>query len=258
MCAIVTMHVCVCVCAFRGDARGAVAGMGTTESILTEIIVLSTNERVEAFKAAYEGKFDRPLIDVVRSECSGDYEKFLIACLRAERDEGEEPDEGLAEEQAAALHKAAKGFGTDEDVFVEILSKASVEQADLIQAAYESNHGKSLKAMIVSELKGDLEFAMLLRLESRIDAQCTLLAKGMKGMGTDEGAIARILGGSTKAECAAIHARYDEKYGGNLIGQLKVGGARVPCCARSHPIFCTRCQCHASHGRESTRALRRC
>ena len=54
--------------------------------------------------------------------------------------------------------------------------------------------------------------------------RCTLLMKAMKGMGTDEGAIARILGGSTKAECAAIHARYDEKYGGNLIGQLKVGG----------------------------------
>ena len=219
-------------------------GIGTNENILTEIIVLSTNERLEGLKEVYEGKYETPLIDKVASECSGDYEKFLVACLLADRVEGEEPDEGAAEEQAEALYEAGEGkrFGTDEDVFVEILSKASVEQADLIQAAYERNHDKSLKAAIESEMKGDLEFAMLMRLESRIDAQCTLLKRGMKGMGTDEGAIARIVGGSTKAEAAALHERYDEKYGANLIGEIKVchllASCLPPLCGNFLSAFC--------------------
>ena len=81
--------------------------------------------------------------------------------------------------------------------------------------------GKSLRAAVEKVAKGDHEDAMVLRLENRVDAQCSLLMKAMKGMGTDEGAIARVLGGSDKDTVQEIHARYDEKYGGNLVGQLK-------------------------------------
>ena len=199
----------------------AMDGMGTTEEILTEIIVNRSNDELAAIKEFFEGKYDRPLIDMVGSETSGDYEKFMIACLQAERDEGDETDEDQAAEQAEALHKAGKGFGCDESVFIDILSKASVAQCDLIQAAFEAEQGKSLKAYIKSEMGGELESAMCLRLENRLDSMCTLLFKAMDGMGTDEGAIARVLGGSTKDVVQCVVARYDEKYSGNLVGQLK-------------------------------------
>ena len=65
--------------------------------------------------------------------CSGDYHDFIIACLRGDRLETAAPDATLAGEQAAALHEAAQGWGTNESVFVDILSKASVEQTNLIE-----------------------------------------------------------------------------------------------------------------------------
>ena len=48
----------------------------------------------------------------------------------------------------------------------------------------------------------------------------------MKGLGTDEDIIARVIGGSDKATVRKIHKRYDEKYSRSLTEDLKseVGG----------------------------------
>ena len=186
-------------------------GIGTTERVLTEIIVTATNAELEALKARYQEKFDRPLIDHIHSEVSGDYRNFLILCLAGQRLETSAPDAALAEQQAQSLRQAAQGWGTNEDVFVQILGKSSVEQVDLIEKSYESQFGKSLKAEIKGEMGGDLEWAMLLRLESEIDAQCWLLRYAMDGAGTDEDIIARVLGGAEKEMIMKIHKRYDEK-----------------------------------------------
>jgi annexin A7/11 len=149
----------------------AMVGLGTTERVLSEIIVAATNAELVDIKTSYAAKFDRELIDHINSEISGDYRDFIIACLRGDRVETAAPDATLAAQQAAALRQAAQGWGTNESVFVDILSKASVEQTDLIEQSYEAQFGKSLKAEIKGEMGGDLEWAMLLRLESPLDAQ---------------------------------------------------------------------------------------
>ena len=81
--------------------------------------------------------FDRPLIDHINSEVSGDYRDFLVACLHGVRLEDAPSDVALAAQQAVQLMEAAQGWGTNEGVFVEILSKASVAQTDLIETSYE-------------------------------------------------------------------------------------------------------------------------
>ena len=199
----------------------AMVGLGTNERVLSEIIVTATNAELAEIKTAYAGKFDRELIDHVNSEISGDYRDFIIACLRGDRLETAAPDATLADQQAVALHEAAQGWGTNESVFVDILSKASVEQTDLIEQSYEAQFGKSLKAEIKGEMGGDLEWAMLLRLESPLDAQCWLLRYAMEGLGTNEAVIARVIGGADKQRVVEIHARYDVKYSRDLMADLR-------------------------------------
>jgi hypothetical protein len=199
----------------------AMDGMGTTERVLTEIIVTRSNAELEAIKARYQAKFERSLLDHVKSELSGDYEKFLVQCLRCERQEDAAPDPALAATQAAQLAEAAKGWGTNEKVFIDILGKGSVAQIDLIEAEYEKQFSKSLKATIKGEMGGDLESAMLLRLESPLDAAVYLLRGAMKGMGTNEDVIARVIGGANKDEVQQIHARFDARYTRSLTADLK-------------------------------------
>ena len=198
----------------------AMDGMGTTERVLSEIIVTNTNAELLQIKKRYEEKYGQPLIDRVNSEVGGDFRTFLVTLLRCERNETAAPDARLAAEQAEAMHKAAKGWGCDEKVFIEILAKSSVAQIDLIQATYERTHSKSLAALIKSEMSGDLEWAMLLNLESRLDASAWLLRYAMEGMGTSEDIIARVMGGASKQECAEIHARFDAKYSRSLVSDF--------------------------------------
>ena len=169
----------------------------------------------------YEEKYERALIDHINDEVDGDFRDFLVECLKCERDEEGGTDEDLAAEQAARLQEAAAGWGTDEAAFIEILGASSVEQMDLIEAAFEDLAGQSLKNTIEGEMGGDLEYAMLLRLETPVAAQCRILKKAFDGTGTDEDAIARVLGGATKADALVIKATYDEKYSADLLGTLR-------------------------------------
>ena len=108
--------------------QAAMDGMGTTERILTEIIVCRCNADLRVIQQKYQEKYDRSLLDHVNSEVGGDYRDFLVQCLKCERQEGAAPDQALADQQVAQLIKAAKGFGCDEGPFIDILGKASIEQ----------------------------------------------------------------------------------------------------------------------------------
>lgn len=198
----------------------AMDGVGTSERILSEIIVTSCNADLRVIQQRYQEKYDRSLLDHVCSEVGGDYEAFLVQCLKCERQEGAAPDEALAEEQVTRLIKAAKGFGCNESEFIDILGKSSIAQTDLIEQTYQRREGKSLAKLIEGEMGGPLEWAMLLRLENELDAKCWLLRFAMKGPGTSEDIIARVLGGAEKEEAMAIQARYDEKYSRSLTADL--------------------------------------
>ena len=74
----------------------AMVGVGTTERILTEIIVTASNAHLRVVQKRYQEKFDRSLVDHINSEVGGDYRDFLIQCLKCERQEGAAPDRALA------------------------------------------------------------------------------------------------------------------------------------------------------------------
>lgn len=198
----------------------AMDGAGTTERVLTEIVVTSCNADLRVIQQRYQEKYDRSLLDHVCSEVGGDYCDFLVQCLKCERQEGAPADQELAEEQVSRLIKAAKGWGCNEKEFIDILGKSSVEQMDLIEETYQQREGKSLAKLIEGEMGGELEWAMLLRLESLLDAKCWLLRFAMKGMGTSEDIIARVLGGCEKEDAMKVHARFDEKYSRSLTADL--------------------------------------
>ena len=52
----------------------------------------------------------------------------MVQLLTVPRQEGVGPDPALAAQQAGQLCEAAKGWGTNESVFIQILGQASIEQ----------------------------------------------------------------------------------------------------------------------------------
>uniref|UniRef100_A0A3Q3IGX0 Annexin n=1 Tax=Monopterus albus TaxID=43700 RepID=A0A3Q3IGX0_MONAL len=97
----------------------------------------------------------------------------------------------------AALDKAIKAKGVDEDTIIEVLVKRSNDQRQTIKETYQKTCGKPLETALKNALKGDLEEQLKL---------------AMKGLGTDEDTLVEILASRTNRELQAIKKAYKDEY----------------------------------------------
>jgi Annexin len=80
-------------------------------------------------------------------------------------------DQAAAVEQAKRLYKAGVGrMGTDDDVFIDILTTQSRAQIQAIKQEYEKQQSSSLKKAIEKETSGAFEKALIALLSPSITA----------------------------------------------------------------------------------------
>uniref|UniRef100_A0A8C6KA18 Annexin n=1 Tax=Melopsittacus undulatus TaxID=13146 RepID=A0A8C6KA18_MELUD len=203
------------------ELRKAMKGAGTDESLLIEILCTRSNK-----VGTPHMTFLRDLESDVRSDTSGSLRKILVTVLEATRDETQEVNEELAVQDATDLYKAGEGhWGTDELAFNVVLAKRSYSQLRATFQAYEKVCGKDIEESIKSETSGDLEKAYLTLVSCAKDCPgyfATLLHKSMKGVGTDEDTLIRIL--VTRAEVGdlpAIQEKFQQMYKKSLAEAVR-------------------------------------
>lgn len=204
----------------------AMDGLGTDEAALIEFFCARPAARIQAARAAWEGKHDGSLVDRLNGELSGDVRRFILMKLQ----QGAEPcgaaDGAVATGQAEQLYAAGEGVrGTDEAAFIEILLGNSREQNWALAKAYEAAHQRSLQKAIRSEFGGmgerDIRNALLSMLQDPIDWYAARLKDAFKGFGTADRVVCRILGCNDKATVKLIAASYERKYGKPLAASIK-------------------------------------
>ena len=77
----------------------------------------------------FKTNFGKDLIEDIKSETSGNFEKLLVALLTP-----------LVDYYANELHDAMSGVGTDEDVLVEVLCSMTNYEIHTIKNAYERSN----------------------------------------------------------------------------------------------------------------------
>ncbi|NXG26927.1 ANX13 protein, partial [Dromaius novaehollandiae] len=199
------------------ELRRAMKGAGTDESLLIEILCTRSNKPL---RTSFSAVFDRDLESDVKSDTSGSLKKILVTVLEANRDEDQEVNAELAGQDARDLYEAGEGrWGTEELAFNVVLAKRSYPQLRATFEAYEKLHGKDIEEAIKSETSGDLEKAYLTLVSCAKDCQgyfATLLHKSMKGAGTDEDTLIRILVTRAENDLPAIKEKYQQKYSKSL------------------------------------------
>lgn len=197
-------------------AHKAVKGLGTNEAALVEVICTKNNFEIEKLKAAYQHAFERSLIEDVRKDTSGDFQKVLLTILRCERDDTETVDREKAEVDAKALFKAGEGRrGTDENVFTEILCKRNFKQLRIVLEKYEHIAGHDFEKALKDETSGDL-------LKAYTMIACTVrgiqeyyadkIHATMKGLGTKDDALIRYIVTRLEIDLFDIKEKYHQKY----------------------------------------------
>nr|DBA23999.1 TPA: hypothetical protein GDO54_011709 [Pyxicephalus adspersus] len=182
-------------------------------------------KQIRNIKASYKRLFDRDLEDDVKSDTSGYFKKILVSLLQANRDEGLEIDERRAGEDAQRLYEAGQArWGTEESEFNVILATRNYMQLRAIFKAYEILHGKNIEDVIKNETSGNLKSAYLTIVQCTKDCQAYFakkLYKAMKGAGTDEDTLIRIIVTRAEIDLETIKQKYLELYKKSLADAVK-------------------------------------
>ncbi|KAK9996693.1 hypothetical protein SO802_021379 [Lithocarpus litseifolius] len=182
----------------------------------TEVICSRTPSQIQCFKQLYHSRFGVPLEHDIEMQASGDHKKLLLAYVSTPRYEGLEFDREIAAKDSKALFKAGeKKLGTDEKTFIQIFSERSRAQLAAIITAYQDMYGNSLKKAVKGETSGLFEYALLTILccsENPARYFAKVLHKAMKGLGTDDTTLIRVIVTRTEIDMQYIKAEYLKKY----------------------------------------------
>uniref|UniRef100_A0A8C1IMA5 Annexin n=1 Tax=Cyprinus carpio TaxID=7962 RepID=A0A8C1IMA5_CYPCA len=203
----------------------AIKGAGTNESILIELFASRSNHQIKAMCDAYLAETGRALIHDLKSEVSGDFEKTLLILAEGKRVESTNVDVAKAKEDAKILYEAGeKKWGTDESKFIDILCHRSVPQLRQTLVEYKSLSGKTLQESIEREMSGRLE-EILVAIVKCVKSVPAYLAerlyKSMKGAGTTESTLTRIIVSRSELDLQEIKAEYKKLFGTSLYSDIE-------------------------------------
>lgn len=193
--------------------RRAVKGVGTHEAILTEIFCTQSNEIIKQIKLSFAAQFGTSLEAAVLDDLSGDVKSLFAAILKGSRPESG-ADASLAKTDAELLFKHGEGkVGTDEEVFVKIISERSRQHLELVSQIYANTYGNSLLKAIRNETSGHFKQALEALITPEAEFFADRVRKAVAGVGTDEDALIRYFSFLTHSELQAANTIYTKKYG---------------------------------------------
>jgi len=203
----------------------AMAGMGTDESALIEILCPRSNEEIAQIVRRYEQLYNRPLVQQICSEVSGDFARLLCMITTGTREPWHKVNQAEAKEHAQMLYKAGAGkMGTDEDIFNKIFAHDSFAQLRVVFEEYKTLTGKTIEQALNAELSGDLLKSMLAIVECVQSTPAYFakrLFKAMDGIGTNDSTLIRIIVSRCEIDLGNIKAEYERIYDKTLISAVK-------------------------------------
>uniref|UniRef100_A0A4W6CPH4 Annexin n=1 Tax=Lates calcarifer TaxID=8187 RepID=A0A4W6CPH4_LATCA len=206
------------------EVMRAMKGAGTKDSTLIEIFASRSSKQIKAlfevFKKGRSWVHFKNLFPTVPDIIL----KFCF-CFQGKRDESTTVDTEQAKEDAKTLYEAGeKKWGTDESKFVDILCQRSIPQLRQTLVEYKNISGKTLQQSIEGEMSGDLE-ELLVAIVKCVKSVPAYLAErlyeSMKGGGTDEATLNRIMVSRSEIDLMDIRAEFKKLYSYSLLSAIE-------------------------------------
>lgn len=124
----------------------AVKGFGTDEQPLIDILAYRSNAQRQQIRSKYQDKYEKDLIDVMKSELTGDFEEVTLALLMTP-----------TAYDVYCLHDAIHGPGTREAALIGILCARTNEELSVIKDEYKKLYENSLEDDLRGDTSGDFE-----------------------------------------------------------------------------------------------------
>uniref|UniRef100_A0A665WKQ4 Annexin n=1 Tax=Echeneis naucrates TaxID=173247 RepID=A0A665WKQ4_ECHNA len=203
------------------EVMKAMDGIGTDNSALIEIFASRSTQQIQALREVYlKGE---PSFSGVSAP---DFRLTLCFRFQGQRDESTTVDTEKAKEDAMALYEAGENkWGTDESKFIQILCQRSIPQLRQTFVEYKNISGKTLQQSIEGEMSGDLEELLVAIVKCVKNVPAYLaerLYHSMKGGGTDEATLNRIMVSRSEIDLLDIRAEFKKLYEYSLLSAIEV------------------------------------
>ncbi|KAG5848257.1 hypothetical protein ANANG_G00096550 [Anguilla anguilla] len=198
--------------------RNAIKGAGTDEKVLIEILATRSAQQIKDIIKAYKEEYDHDLEEDVTGDTSGHFKRMMVVLLQGVRQQG--VDESKVNSDAEALFAAGeKKFGTDEETFITILGNRSAAHLRRVFAEYMKLSGFEIEETIKRETSGSLEDMLLAVVKSARSIPAYFaesLYNSMKGSGTDDNTLIRIMVSRSEVDMLEIRAQYRKLFAKSL------------------------------------------
>ncbi|XP_036980660.1 annexin A11a isoform X1 [Acanthopagrus latus] len=206
------------------ELHDAIKGAGTDEACLIEILSSRSNVEIKEINRIYKQEYKKTLENAISGDTSGHFRRLLISLAQGNRDEREAVDISLAKQDAQALYAAGENkLGTDESKFNAILCARSKPHLRTVFLEYQKMCGRDIEKSISREMSGDLESGMLAVVKCIKNTPAYFaerLYKAMKGAGTKDTTLIRIMVSRSEVDMLDIRQEYVKNYGKSLYTHI--------------------------------------
>ena len=206
--------------------RAAMKGLGTDEDTLIEIIATRPPYILKKIIERYPQVVEkRNLVEDVKSETSGSFRRLLISLLQGERSDNQNVNQQECEDCAKQLYEAGeKRWGTDDSVFNKIFAMKSPAEIAIIAREYHKLTGHTILQAINNEFSGNIKTlltAIVYAVISPSEYFATRVNKAVKGLGTNDKLLIRVLVSRAEIDMPQIKQYYKQLYNKDMAEDIK-------------------------------------
>ncbi|XP_052262546.1 annexin A4-like isoform X2 [Dreissena polymorpha] len=198
------------------ELKRAMRGIGTDEDAMIEILCSRNNRQIQEINAAYQRMYRTRLEQDIVNDTSGHFKRLMVSMSTGNRMENQAVDMNKANADAQSLYQAGeKRWGTDESAFNAILASQSYEQLRAVFDAYGRISGRQIEQALKGEMSGNLEIGMVAIVKcvrSKPAYFAEKLYKSMKGAGTDDRTLIRIIVTRAEVDMVQIKQEFQRLY----------------------------------------------
>jgi len=200
-----------------GVLKSAIAGVGTDEGALVDVLAHASNMEIQVLNDAYSHLYSKKAVDDIKGDTSGHFKKALENILGGRRNEGMPYNPAQVESDAHELHKKGEGkIGTDDDHFVKFFTLNPFPHIYEVDKAYKSKHGHDLRKACEKELSGDFLRLMVAIATPKAEYWANRIHHAIAGAGTKDNLLKRAFILNTPQELTAIGHAYKNIHGKSM------------------------------------------
>jgi hypothetical protein len=217
--------------------KKATDGVGTTESVLIQIIANESKKTVDQIIDRYDELFGKSLESHIDSEISGDFKTAVMSWMFGDAIGEDAPPEnqiapldddvmeyfrkrntlhaavyyiGLLD--ATKLRKATKGMGTDEAKLTEVIVSQTRDGLKRLDEQFVFRYDMTLVGLVRDECSGDYCKFLVAIIRDPSYSIAELFRSCVRGWGTDEKLLSELICTSTNEQLQAAQTAYAAMY----------------------------------------------